>query len=79
MRVAHTFEVIRQEKVASVVRQGGIDPVHRCLVYLCSDPEPQTYLHLGVGVVVLIRLMVSPAALCLGSWGGACRRQGCCQ
>ena len=27
MRVAHTFEVVRQKKVADVIRHGNIDPV----------------------------------------------------
>ena len=78
MSVANTFEVVRQGKVAAIVRQVGIDPVLRCLIYLCLDPEPRTYLYLRGGVGVLIRILVSPAALRLGSWGGACCRRGCC-
>ena len=79
MRAAHIFEVVQQEKVASVVYQGDIGPVRRCFVYCHSDPEPQTYLHLRGGVVVMLRFLVSPVALCLGSWGGAYLRWGCCQ
>ena len=79
MRVAHTFEVVQKAKVAAVVRQGGIDPVCRCLIYRRSYPERQTYLHLRGWVGVLLRLLVSPADLRLGSWGFAFRQRGCCQ
>ena len=75
MRDAHPFEVVLQAKVASVVRKGGITPAHLCLVYCCSDPEPWTNLHLRGGVGVLLRILASPAILCVGSWGGACRRR----
>ena len=67
MRVAHTFEVVMQAKVAAVVYQGDIYPVSHCLVYCRQDPEPCTYLHLRGGIGVLIRPLVSSAALCLGS------------
>ena len=67
--VAHTFEVVQSAKVAAVVCQGDIDPVRRSLVYRCSDTEPWSYLHLRGTVVVLLRLLVFPAALNLGSWG----------
>ena len=79
MCVAHTFEVVRKEKVTAIVRQGNIDPVFRLLVYRRSDPEPRTYLHLRNGVGVLLRLLISPAALHLGSWEGAYCLWECCQ
>ena len=66
MRVAHTFEVVRQKKVAAVVCQGNIDLVFCCLVYCRSNPEPWNYLHMKGGVGVLLHLLVSPAALRLG-------------
>ena len=70
MHVVHPFEVVLQTKVTSVVCQGDIDHVHHCLVYSHSYPEALTNLHLRGEVGVLLRLLVSPAALCLGSWGG---------
>ena len=79
MRIAHTFEMLRKAKVLDVLYKGGIDPVRLCLVYRRLDPELHTYLHLRGGVGVLIRLLVSPAALRLGRWGGYYRRRGCCQ
>ena len=75
MRVAHTFEVVQQKKVAAVVRQGNIDPVFCCLVYFRSNSEPWNYLHMKGGVGVLLHLLVSPAALRLGIWGGECHRR----
>ena len=56
--------------MAVVFWQGDIDPVRLCLVYRRSDPEPQTYLHLRGWVGVLLRLLIYPEALILGSWGG---------
>ena len=53
----------------AVFCQGDIDPVRLCLVYRRSDPEPRTYLNLRGGLGVLLRLLVSPEALRLGSWG----------
>ena len=79
MRVAHTFEVVKQAKVVAVICKEDIDPVCRCLVYCRLDPEPQTYMYLRGGVGVLLLPLVSTAALRLGSWGGACRWQRCCQ
>ena len=69
MHVAHTFEVVRKAKVASIFFQRDIEPVCLCVVYRRSDPEPRTYLYLGGWVGVLFHLLVSPAALRLGSWG----------
>ena len=73
MRVAHTFEVVQQAKVAAIVCQGDIDAIFRSLVYRRSDPEPRTYLHLSGGVGGLLCLLVYPAALSLVILGGACR------
>ena len=57
--------------MAAVVHQGGIDPIRFCFVYRRLDPKPWTYLYLKGGVGVLLRLLISPEALRLGSWGGA--------
>ena len=85
MCVSHTFDVVKQAKVAAVIRLGDVEPVCRHLVYGSSDPEPWTYLHLRGGVGVLLRLLISPAALRLGvrgvianSWhqGAACGGRG---
>ena len=65
MRVAHTFEVVQQIKVEAIVCMGYVDPVRRRLV------------NAGVGVVLLC--LISPAALLLGSRGGACHLLGCCR
>ena len=53
MFVAHTFEVVQQAKVATVVRLGDINPVCRRLVNSSPNTKPRTYLHLwgGVGAV----------------------------
>ena len=66
MRVAHTFEVLPQAKVASVVRLGNIDPVCRRLVNGCPNPEPRTYLQLQRRVGVMFLHLVSTA---LRLWG----------
>ena len=47
MRVAHTFQFVRQAKLAAVILQVDINPVPRCLVDCCVDPKPCPYLHLG--------------------------------
>ena len=76
MHVAHTFEVVRKAKVASIFFQRDIEPVCLCIFYFRSDPEPRTYLHLRGRVGVLLRLLVSPEALHLGSWGGCLQVAG---
>ena len=55
--------------MAAVVRQGDIDPDHRCLVCRRLDPELQTYLHLRDGVGVLLCVLVSPVPLRIGVEG----------
>ena len=77
MCVSHTFEVVQQAKVATVVCIWYVDPVRRRRVNLSPNPIPLTYLILRgwMGVVVL-RLISSPA-LHLGRGGGNLR-QMCC-
>ena len=79
MRVAHTFEVVRQAKVVSVFSQGYINPVCRCLINGRSNPELRPYLHLWGGVGVLLLFLISPAALCLCRGSGAFLRMECFQ
>ena len=65
IRVAHTFEVLRQAKVAAVICLGYVDPVRFRLVDSSPNSKPQTYLHLrgGVGVV---HMCLIPLDICLG-------------
>ena len=77
MCVAHTFEVVRQEKVATVVCLWYVDPFRRRRVNSSLNPKPRTYLNLRGGMgVVFLRLISSPA-LHLGRGGGTLR-QLCC-
>ena len=58
IRVSHTFEVVRQAKVADVFHLGDIDPIRRRRVNGSPNPKPWPYLHLWGGVwVVLLRLI----------------------
>ena len=56
IRVAHTFEAVKQATVVAVICQGDIDPVIRCLVYCRLYHEPRTYMNLRgrVGVLPLL-------------------------
>ena len=63
MRVAYTFEVVRQAKVAAIFRQGDIDPICRRLINCRSNYEPRIYLYLQGSVGVLLRILVSTVAL----------------
>ena len=75
MRVVQTFYVVRQEKMAVVVHLGDINPVRRCFIDGCLNPEPWSYLHLRGGVGIML-LHLIPPALRLWVYGGARRRQG---
>ena len=71
MRVAHTFEVVRQAKVVDVVRLGYFYPVCQ----LCADgrpnPKPRPYFNLAGGVWVMLLHLVPSPALLLGCGGVA--------
>ena len=69
MHVAHTFEVVLQEKVAAVFGQGNINPVPAALSIAVQILNPALSASEGWGGV-LLRLLISPAALRLGGWGG---------
>ena len=79
MRVAHTFDVVRQATVAAVVRLVYVDPICLHLVDCSPNPKPRPYLHLWGGVGVLLLCLISPANLRLCCGGGAFLRLGCCQ
>ena len=49
--------------MADVVCLGYTDPIHRRLVNCSLNPKPRIYLHLWGGVVVLLLLLISLAAL----------------
>ena len=72
MRVAHTFEEVRQAKLEAVVYLGYVYPDRRGLVDHSPNPKTRTYLHLWGGVGVVLLCLISPAALYLGRGGGAC-------
>ena len=55
--------------MAAVIRQWYVNSVPCHLVYCRADPEPRTYLHLRGGVGVMLRLLISSAALQLGEVG----------
>ena len=79
MRVAHTFEVVKQANVAAIVCLGDVYPVcHHC-VNGRPNPKPHPNLHLWVGVRVVILHLVTSTTLSLGcgvlpdAWGVAAR------
>ena len=76
MCIAHTFEVVGQEKVAAVVRLGDVDPDCFHLVNISPNPKPRPYLHLW-GRVGVVFLYLIPPDLHLGRGAGACHQLVC--
>ena len=77
MCVAHTFEVVQQETVASVVHMGEVYPARCCLVNSSPDQKPRTYLHLWGRVKFFFLCLITPA-MYLRRGGGACCWLVCC-
>ena len=78
MSVTHTFDVVRQAKLATVVFLGYVYPICFRLVNRSPNPKCRLYLHLWGGVGVLLLFLISPAALRLWHGGDACLWMGCC-
>ena len=70
VRVAQTFDVVRQEKLAAVVHLGDVNPVRRRFIDGCPNPEPWSYLNLRGGVGIMLLYLIPPALL-LWDYGGA--------
>ena len=69
MRVAHNFEVVQQAEMAAVVCLGYVDPFCRRRIDIIPNPKIPPYMHLWVGVRVVLLCLSSPPALRLGAWG----------
>ena len=76
MSVAHTFELVRQAEVETVVYLGNIHPFLRRRVNCSPNPKPPPYLHLWGGVWIVLLHLVHPMSLGLGCGGVPCRL--CC-
>ena len=72
--VSHTFEVVRQAKLATVVCLWYFDPVRRRRVNSSPNPKPRTYLNLRGGMGVVLLGLISSPALHLGRGVGALRQ-----
>ena len=79
MRVAHTFQVVRKEKVSGFVHHWDIYYVPCCFDYCRANPETWPYLHLKFRVQVMLRLLITSAVLRQERWGDTRICRGCCQ
>ena len=73
MHVAHTFEVIKQAEVTTVVRLRDVYPIcHHCINGR-QNTKPRPYLHLWGRVWVVLMPLVPYTALRLGHGSVTCR------